>query len=96
MNAQQIVNEISAHVGTENRAGWYAGIATDARNCLFNRHKVDEKTGGWIYRTADNNLIARSAEGALHTGGFDGGPGGGDAQTIRVYAYRKTSSTSED
>jgi hypothetical protein len=95
MTSQQIVNDVVAHVGGNEYSAWYAGIATDARDCLFNRHKVDEESGSWIFRTADSNAAARDAEDDLHSLGFDGGPGGGDSGTLRVHAYRKTAQTSE-
>ena len=96
--AQQIVDDIVAHArkcgGT--LSDWYAGIAGDPRDCLFNRHCVDEEKDAWIHREAANETSARSAETALHEAGFDGGPGGGDASTRFVYAYKKSSHTSED
>jgi hypothetical protein len=96
MDAQKIVDEIAGHVGGGPYSGWYAGIATDADDCLFNRHNVDKAKGRWIYRPADSNRAARAAEDALHRAGFDGGPGGGTEKTKTVYAYKKTASTSED
>jgi hypothetical protein len=94
--AQKIVDDITAHVGGDRYSSWYAGIASDPEDCLFKRHKVSRKHGRWIYRKADTNQVARNAEDALHRSGFDGGPGGGDAKTKSVYAYKKTLSTSED
>jgi len=95
--AQQIVDEIEAHVGSGAYSAWYAGIAKDPRDRLFNEHGVKEKGGGgWIYRSADSNSAARAAEDALHKAGFDGGPGGGGEKSKAVYAYKKTATTSED
>lgn len=96
--AQEIVDAIVNYVGNEDRSDWYVGIAADATDALFNRHNVDKEgsNGGWIYDTAPSNAAARAAEKALHDGGFDGGPGGGDDKTRSVYAYRKAAATSED
>ena len=94
--AQKVVDEIVAHIGSGPYSSWYAGIAKDPSDALFNRHCVDKERGGWIYRTADSNAAARVAEKALHQAGFDGGPGGGDTNTKAVYAYKKTAKTSED
>jgi hypothetical protein len=96
MDAPTIVNEIVAHVGNDARSKWYAGIAADPQDALFNRHCVDREHGGWIYRRADSNKAARAAEDALHDVGFDGGPCGGNDETKSVYAYKKTSATSQD
>ena len=93
--AQEIVNEIVGHVGSDKHSDWYAGIAAKPRERLFNDHKVDEQTRDWIYRTADTNAAARSAEDALHKAGFKGGPGGGDSATTAVYAYKITRTTVE-
>lgn len=74
---------------------WYAGIATDARDRLFNAHQVNEQNDAWAYATADSNAIAREVEGAYHDAGYDGGPGGGDNATRAVYVYLKTRSTKQ-
>lgn len=91
----KIVSEITDYVGSSSKSTWYAGIAADARDRLFNGHSVDEKAGKWIYRTADSEAIARASEKALHDLGFDGGTGGGDTSTKMVYAYKKTPETKE-
>ncbi len=90
----EIVAEIKAHAGTP-WSSWYAGIASQPQDRLFSDHNVDEEKGAWIYRTAATNSDARTAENALHAAGFKGGPGGGDAFTKAVYAYRITRSTVE-
>lgn len=93
--ATEIVKDIEDYVGNDKYSNWYAGIASDAKARIFTDHKVDEKSGRWIYRTADSNAVARTAEDTLHKDGFDGGPGGGDSGTTRVYAYKKTTATVE-
>lgn len=40
-------------------------------------------------------LSSKSHVRSLHNLGYDGGPGGGDGDTVFVYAYLKTSSTVE-
>lgn len=74
-------------------AGWYCGIASDPRDCLFNRHGVDERNGAWIYRDLGSDLAARAVERYLLSLGFQGGGGGGGVLTRYVYAYRITSTT---
>lgn len=94
--AQQIIAEINAYMkqcGGSNR-DWYVGIAANARERLFNDHRVTEKGGSWIYRQATSTDVARSVEKAYLDAGCDGGPGGGDEDTDFVYAYLKTASTS--
>jgi hypothetical protein len=75
---------------------WYAGIASDPRQRLFNDHNVDEKKDGWIFREAFNSESARSVEdyfvNVLKT---SGNTGGGDNTTKFVYAYKKASHTNE-
>lgn len=78
-----------------NFAGWYCGIASDPRDCLFNRHGVDEHHGAWIYRDLGSDLAARAVEKYLLSLGFRGGGGGGGVLTRFVYAYRITSTTRE-
>ena len=95
---QQIVSDIVAYMGQWGGAArdWYVGIASDARDCLFARHAVVEHGDAWIYRQAGTDRDARSVENYFHqTLGTKGGPGGGDASTRYVYAYRITSRTVE-
>lgn len=95
MTTQQIVNDIKNYVGQDYYNAWYAGIASDPEDCLFSRHQVNKLNGRWIYRPGDNSQVARDTEIMLHNSGFDGGPGGGDATTTYVYAYRKTPETKQ-
>ena len=93
----QIIAEITEFV--RNNGGkysdWYAGIAADVKNRLFNNHGVDEKNGNWIYNTAESSDAARQIEDYFIAQGMDRGPGGGDNSTTKVYAYKKTASTKE-
>ncbi|MDD2699835.1 MAG: hypothetical protein PHH36_01225 [Sideroxydans sp.] len=94
---QQIIIDINAYMkkcGGTN-AGWYVGIATDAKQRLFNDHNVLEKNDSWIYRHAESSDAARAVEKAYLDAGYSGGPGGGDDGTDYVYACRKTRTTRE-
>jgi hypothetical protein len=75
---------------------WYVGIASDPRDRLFNKHYIKETTDLWIYCPCEKSVDARNVErhfveklGAL------GGQGGGDYNTIYVYAYKTASHTLE-
>jgi hypothetical protein len=57
---------------------------------LFGDHNVSKEHGHWIYRTASSNSVAREVEQHFLDAGMDGGPGGGDATSRIVYAYKKT------
>lgn len=94
--ANEIVAAVRAKAGNDKHSDWYVGIAADAEAALFERHKVSKAAGSYVSRTADSSSIAREAESTLHADGFDGGPGGGDASTKSVYAYKKTSTTSQN
>jgi len=90
-----IINEIKNHIdGGGSYSAWYVGIASKPRQRLFEDHKVNEKTNGWIYRESESSDIARSIEDHfVNTLGTDGGTGGGDNSTRFVYAYKKNAHT---
>ena len=92
---QKIITDINAYMrryrGTN--ADWYIGIASNVKQRLFNDHSVSEKTDAWIYRQAISTAAAREVEKAYLDAGCDGGTGGGDDNTIYVYAYLKTPNT---
>ncbi len=94
--AQQVIAHIDGYMkkfpNTRNPQ-WYVGIASDARQRLFNDHQVSEQHDTWAYIPADTSGIARSVETTYHNAGCDGGPGGGDSATTIVYAYLKSSRT---
>lgn len=75
---------------------WYAGIATNPKQRLFNEHNVKEN-GLWICtkNPCATDTIARQIEKTLLNLGFDGGTGGGDSSTKHVYVYKKTPYTIE-
>jgi len=95
---QQIAREIQEYMrqrGGTSRT-WYVGIARDARARLFSDHGVREHSDAWIFRRAASSADARSVEKYfIDQCGTDGGPGGGDAYTVFVYAYKKASHTRE-
>ena len=91
----QIIAEIDAYmqsVGGQNK-NWYVGIASEPRKRLFEDHNVSEKTGRYIARQALSEQAARDIEAAYHKIGCDGGPGGGDKNTVWVYSYFKMPQT---
>ncbi len=91
-----IKTEIKNHITSEGGAysNWYVGIAKDARQRLFEDHKVKEKGDAWIHRQAESDDVARKIEDYfVNTLKTDGNPGGGDEKTVFVYAYKKQSHT---
>ena len=91
----EIKAEMKAHI--DKRGGpyssWYAGIAADPKDRLFNEHGVKENGDYWTYRTCSSSDEARRVEKYLNDLGCDGGGGGGDASTKAVYAYKKSRNT---
>ena len=88
-----IVNEIKSHANQEGSgySNWYCGIASDPDQRLFNDHNVPKGKGKawWIKKEAENEQNARDTEEYLLRLGFDGDTGGGDYNTVYVYAYKK-------
>ncbi len=93
-----IISEIMDHMnkycpnGTPFKS-LYIGIASDAKDRLFNGHAVNKETDVWIYRTASSDSVAREIEKYFIDKGFDGGPGGGDKNTNQVYCFLQNSHT---
>ena len=87
--AQTAYDEIVAHINKQGGpySSWYAGIASDWRNRLFEEHQVPQKGYWYIARQCFNDTDARNVEQALLKLGCDGGGGGGDHTTLYVYAY---------
>ena len=50
----EIIGEIKEQIKKSGSdfSDWYVGVSKDAKNSLFNTHKVKEKGKWWIYRTA--------------------------------------------
>ena len=90
MAKEQVFADIKSHVAQcgGRFSSWYAGIAADPRDRLFNGHCVSEKSDAWIYRTCNSDKNARTVENALLRMGMKGGPCGGDGDTKFVYAYK--------
>ncbi len=76
-------------------SAWYCGIASDPRDCLFNRHGVNEQQGAWIFRDCGTDTAARAVEQYLHSLGCKGAGGGGGPGTRFIYAYVITRNTRE-
>ena len=71
---------------------WYVGIAANPDQQLFQGHNVSQSGGGWIYRDAGSESMAKIVEAIFHKKGCKGGPGGTDRPHY-VYAYRMTRTT---
>ena len=96
MGKQEIINAIKEYIvkGGGGYKAWYVGISKDARDRLFNEHKVREKDDLWIFRTASSSQVAREIEDYfVNTLGTDGATGGGDEAADKVYAYKKAPHT---
>ncbi len=92
----QAIIEIRKHMGQVSAAysNWYVGIASDARHRLFSDHNVRQRGDRWRFKQCTSSAVAREVEVYfVNTLGTDGGTGGGDAATDKVYAYLKTSRT---
>lgn len=74
---------------------WYAGIASDPRQRLFNDHNVSEHGDAWGLDYCVSADDARAVEEALLHMGCKGGAGGGDASTKAVYLYKIAPHTRE-
>lgn len=95
MQAQQAHDEIVAYINGQGGAysGWYCGITGNINSRLFGSHKLTRDDPWWSYRQCPDDTSARNVETALAKLGCDGGPGGGDATSVYVYAYLKSATT---
>ena len=87
----EIIVEIEEYI--ENWGGvfsnWYVGITADVEDRLFNDHSVKKEGGVWIYsRTSSSSMARRIEKYFIDRKGTQGGPGGGDENSIYVYAYK--------
>lgn len=93
MTNNQIVADIINHASSEGSGykNWYCGIAADVHQRLHSDHNVPQgqNVAWWIKRNASSEVDARDTERYLLSLGFDGDTGGGDYQTVYVYAYKK-------
>lgn len=97
MISNRIAQAICAYVTSEGSGygKWYCGIAADPVTRLFNGHMVPKENSYWIYDNAGTEQCARDTEAYLLDLGFKGDVGGGDCNTVHVYAYKILSSTIE-
>ncbi len=96
--AQQAYDETVAYINENGGvySEWYCGIAADYKARLFTDHQIPDRSyEWWTARKCVSHIAARKAEDALHELGCDGAPGGGDENTIWVYAYLKGTMTVE-
>lgn len=67
-NAQRIIREMEQYI--EKCGGeytkWYAGIASDPEDRLFNDHNVMRVTDNWVHSKANSSDEARSIEDYFH------------------------------
>ena len=89
---QEIINDITIHFKDTVYKDCYVGITSDVDSRLFGDHNVS-KENGWIYRYTSSDSVAREIEQHFLDKGMDGGSGGGDEDSIFVYAYQKTTTT---
>lgn len=97
MQAQQVVNQTEGYMAKfkGRYSDWYAGIAADPKQRLFNDHGVDEKYDAWVYHHCGTDDLARAIEHYFLDKGCKGGPGGGDEATHFFYAYKTAPHTRE-
>jgi hypothetical protein len=99
---QNIIADIDAYMTSHGlpASRWYVGITADIDKRLFGDHNVlrngpNGPRAIWIWREALTHLGARTVETAYHDVGCAGGPGGGDRNSVFVYAYAITATTVE-
>ncbi len=96
MTKTNIIDEITKYMQANGVRYWteiYVGITKEPRSRLFNDHNVAEHGDYWIHCPADSSQVARDVEAHFLRLGADGGPGGGDATSDVVYAYKKNAHT---
>lgn len=102
MNTQDTINRIEAYINKYGYGayGWYIGITNDPKRRL---KEHDAESTPWIYQRTDSHVMARQVERHFLTAGpghksrhFSGGPGGGDAASTFIYAYKITVVTEEN
>lgn len=85
---QTFLDYIRDNGGIRHGYGWYAGVTSDPERRLFQEHWVKKRDGAWIYGAADSDSDARDVERHLFEIGCSGDSGGGDSNSVYVYAYR--------
>jgi hypothetical protein len=93
--AQEAYDDIVAHIERhdDNYPNWYCGITSDWSGRLFDEHQVPPKIHPYMARQCYSVDNARAVEKALIKLGCDGAPGGGDENSVYVYAYLKAEMT---
>lgn len=89
MTKKEIITDFEKYVGNDNYSGWYVGITNDIERRLFGEHNVNKQQDRWIWRPADSKDVAQEVEEYFLDAGMDGDTGGGNDDTIYVYAYMK-------
>ena len=89
---QEIIDDITIYFKDTVYKDCYIGITSDVDSRLFGDHNVS-KENGWIYRYASSDNLSREIEQHFLYKVMDGGSGGGDEDSIFVYAYQKTTTT---
>jgi hypothetical protein len=95
---KKIVADIETYIEEcgGNYSDWYVGITGDITQRLFGDHNVDEDNDNCCWEEATSSKIARAVEKHfIEKHGTQGGPGGGDDDSVYVYAYEVTNDTVE-
>lgn len=93
---REIVTDIKFYISEQGGRyrDWYVGVSKDAKERMFQQHKVKERGDLWIYRQAVSSAVAREVvDHLVNMLGFDGETGGGDETADMVYAFRKSEHT---
>ena len=86
-----MVEHINKQIEQQNGSypDWYCGITSNIAKRLYEEHSVPEKDWWLTIRKCFSDGDARIVEAELLELGCDGGEGGGDEDTVYVYAYLK-------
>lgn len=91
-----IVREIQRYMdGVEGLyEEWYVGVGENAREALFDAHRVEKSGDLWIYRTATSARVAHGVRDFFTSElGVEGATEAAGGDPRMVYAYRKASHT---
>ncbi len=77
-----------------NYEDYYIGI-TNSKDTRLGQHRVDQQNDIWMCEEAQTDQEARNIENFFIEKGMDGGPGGGNEDSVFVYVYKKTALTNE-
>ena len=95
---KKIIADIKAYIEEcgGNYSGWYVGITGNIDQRLFTDHNVDKYKDNWCYKETTSSDLARAIEKYfIENHATQGGPGGGDDDSVYVYAYEVTKKTVE-